>query len=303
MNKSKIFKPAIFHTLFQGKGFKMSNKNSMVVAISVVLILAISLTGCSSSSGTEPDTTSPSSQNDLVFGENTISSSAEVVPQKWASLGFYSGGQDIQIKVNEGDSVHKDTLLASSNDLTAQAGLEAARAQLEAANAQVLSAKAHLEPLTCFLCSTAAQLKAAEAAITAAEAAVKAAEAGVDQAGKAWGSTFIYSPFSGTIVEVNAHSGENALPGQQIFLLADLSTLIVESTDLSELDAIRVKEGNPVEVSFDAMPDITVTGKVIQVADKKSLGSGVYYSVKIALDSIPENLRWGMSAFVVITVE
>jgi RND family efflux transporter MFP subunit len=302
MNKPMIFRTAIIKNTFKGKGFKMINKKLMLLAISVLLIFAVSLAGCGATSGSDP-VSAPLQNTDGVFGENTVSASAEIVPQKWASLGFYSGGQDIELRVNEGDYVHKDTILASSDDLAAQAGLEAARAQLEAANAQVMAAKANLEPLTCFLCATEAQLEAARAAITSAEASVEAAKAGIDQAGKAWGSTFIYSPFAGTIIEVNAHSGENALPGQQIFLLADLSTLIVQTTDLSELDAIRVKEGDPVEVSFDAMPDITVSGKVIQVSNKKSVGSGVYYSTKIALDSIPENLRWGMSAFVVITVE
>jgi RND family efflux transporter MFP subunit len=294
---------AIINQFLKGKGFKMNHNNIKVATVSIILIIAVLTTGCGSSGGTELQATSPFTQNDFLTGDNTVSASAEVVPQIWASLGFNSGGQDIVILVKEGDHVNAEKILASSDDLAAKAALEAARAQLQAAKTQVLTAKANLEPLTCFLCATEAQLEAARSAVTSAESAVKAAEAGVAQAGKVWGSTYIYSPFAGTIVEVDARSGENALPGQQIFLLADLSSLIVQTTDLSELDAIRVKEGDLVQVSFDAMPDITVTGKVIQVSYKKSVGSGVYYSTKIALDTIPENLRWGMSAFVVITVK
>jgi multidrug efflux pump subunit AcrA (membrane-fusion protein) len=110
------------------------------------------------------------------------------------------------------------------------------------------------------------------------------------------------APFDGTVVESYVNSGEMVSPGAPILLLADLSTLQVKTTDLNEVDVARIQVGDTVKVSFDALPDTIVTGKVSEISLKNAVGSGVYYDVFITLDEIPEGLRWGMSAFVEIEV-
>lgn len=110
------------------------------------------------------------------------------------------------------------------------------------------------------------------------------------------------APFDGTVVQLYVNSGEMVSPGAPILLLADLSTLQVKTTDLNEVDVARVQVGDPVKVSFDALPDTIVTGKVSEISLKNAVGSGVYYDVFITLDEIPDGLRWGMSAFVEIQV-
>jgi multidrug efflux pump subunit AcrA (membrane-fusion protein) len=64
----------------------------------------------------------------------------------------------------------------------------------------------------------------------------------------------------------------------------------------------RIQVGDTVKVSFDALPDTVVTGKVREISLKNAVGSGVYYDVFVTLDEVPEGLRWGMSAFVEIEV-
>jgi multidrug resistance efflux pump len=110
------------------------------------------------------------------------------------------------------------------------------------------------------------------------------------------------APFDGTVVQLYVNSGEMVSPGAPILLLADLSTLQVKTTDLNEVDVARIQIGDTVKVSFDALPDTIVTGKVSEISLKNAVGSGVYYDVFITLDEIPEGLRWGMSAFVEIEV-
>lgn len=84
------------------------------------------------------------------------------------------------------------------------------------------------------------------------------------------------APFDGTIVQLYINSGEMVSPGAPVLLLADLSTLQVKTTDLNEVDVARVKVGDPVKVSFDALPDTVVTGKVSEISLKNAVGSGVY---------------------------
>ena len=110
------------------------------------------------------------------------------------------------------------------------------------------------------------------------------------------------APFDGMIVELYINSGEMVSPGTPVFLLADLSTLQVKTTDLNEVDVARIQVGDPVKVSFDALPDTTIAGIVSEISLKNAPGSGVYYDVFIKLDEIPDEIRWGMSAFVEIEV-
>ncbi len=112
----------------------------------------------------------------------------------------------------------------------------------------------------------------------------------------------LLAPFNGIVVELYINSGEMVSPGAPVLLLADLSTLKVKTTDLNEVDVARIQIGDPVDVSFDALPDTTVKGKVSEISLKNAVGSGVYYDVFVTLDEIPEELRWGMSAFVEIQV-
>jgi multidrug efflux pump subunit AcrA (membrane-fusion protein) len=113
----------------------------------------------------------------------------------------------------------------------------------------------------------------------------------------------LLAPFAGTVSELNIHPGEWVNPGQPVLILADLKHLQVETTDLNEIDMARVAVGYPASVSFDALPDLVVRGKVTRIAVKSSAGSGVNYTVIVELDAIPARLRWGMTAFVDIEVE
>lgn len=91
-------------------------------------------------------------------------------------------------------------------------------------------------------------------------------------------------------------------PGVPVILLADLSTLIVQTTDLSEIDVAKIEIGDVVKVTFDALANTSIPGKVSAISLKNAAGSGVYYTVSIELDETPRELRWGMSAFVEITI-
>lgn len=136
---------------------------------------------------------------------------------------------------------------------------------------------------------TQSRLDNAEASLAAAQALLEDLE--------------VRAPFAGTVSELYITEGEWVSPGQLIILLADLGNLRVETTDLSEIDVARVDIDNTVIVAFDALPDASVTGIVTRIAPKAASGSGVNYTIVIELQEIPENLRWGMTAFVDIEVE
>lgn len=110
------------------------------------------------------------------------------------------------------------------------------------------------------------------------------------------------APFAGVISEISIRVGEWTSPGMPIIAIADLDHLRIETTDLNEIDVARVKVGDTVKVTFDALPDVEVEGEVIRISPKSSEGSGVNYTVIIELSETPQQLRWGMTAFVDIEV-
>ena len=78
-----------------------------------------------------------------------------------------------------------------------------------------------------------------------------------------------------------------------------------ENDDLTELDVVDLKVGDPVEIQIDAIPGEVLMGTVSQIATTSQLTRGdVTYEVTIALDDLQElPLRWGMTVFVDVDVE
>ncbi len=139
------------------------------------------------------------------------------------------------------------------------------------------------------------------AAIAAAEAEVSAARATLEQARIALAETELKAPFAGAVAVLYARIGEQVGPGGPVAQLADLTTLQVETDDLTELNIVRVREGAPASITFDALPDITVTGKVLRVRPLGENKQGdMTYTVVVQPDQLDERLRWNMTASVAI---
>jgi HlyD family secretion protein len=173
---------------------------------------------------------------------------------------------------------------ATKNEIAAaSANVDAMKAQWEQAQAQLALIKAG---------ASAEQLAVAEASVKQAQVVVDTAKTQLDK-------LQLIAPFDATVGMVLARQDEVAAPGQPIVTIGDLNSLRVETTDLSEVDVARVKVGQPVKITFDALPGRSVTGKVIRIAPMSTPGqSAVNYVATIALDEIDPALRWGMTAFV-----
>jgi multidrug resistance efflux pump len=139
-------------------------------------------------------------------------------------------------------------------------------------------------------------VRLAEERVANAQAQLAAAEAAPDD-------LVLQAPFAGTVSELYVNQNEWISPGQPVLLLADLDHVQVETTDLNEIDVARIELDDSALITFDALPEVEVTGKVVRIAPKADQGSGVNYTLVIELDEIPEKLRWGMTAFVDILVE
>lgn len=166
----------------------------------------------------------------------------------------------------------------------AQANLDVAQTNLAAATTaweQVKDGPNNLEVV------------AARASVASAQSGVMAAQAALDRAE-------IKAPFDATVISVEVNQGQAINPGQVIVTLANLDSLQVETTDLSERDINRVQLGQPARVNVTGLGK-DFTGKVVKIAQRSNkVGGDVVYKVTIQLDGEPAGLYWGMSANVVI---
>jgi multidrug resistance efflux pump len=104
------------------------------------------------------------------------------------------------------------------------------------------------------------------------------------------------APFDGTVTDVYLKVGQLVGPETVAAQLADFSAWMVETTDLTELEVVRLSEGQSVEIRPDALDDLVLEGLVEQIGQSFRLqGGDVLYTVKIKLDEVDERLRWGMT--------
>ena len=140
--------------------------------------------------------------------------------------------------------------------------------------------------------------------VAMADAKLKEANATYEAALSALDDIKLTAPFDGELVANNLTVGEFISPGVAAAVVGDVSEWEIETTDLTELDVVNIKEGMPVTVEFDALPGVQLTGVVSSV---KMLGENyqgdITYTVKVKLDEQDERLNWNMTAFVTFPLE
>ncbi|MCW5850474.1 MAG: HlyD family secretion protein, partial [Anaerolineae bacterium] len=78
--------------------------------------------------------------------------------------------------------------------------------------------------------------------------------------------------------------------------IADLSQWEIETTDLTELNVVRLKVGDPVILTFDAIPGLELPGTITRIGDLGENKQGdIVYTVVIKPDRQDERLRWRMT--------
>ncbi|MGE5251197.1 MAG: HlyD family secretion protein [Bacteroidota bacterium] len=114
----------------------------------------------------------------------------------------------------------------------------------------------------------------------------------------------ITAPFSGVVMDLNASVGDEMSPGVYAIKLADTSDWYVKTSDLTELEVVRVRMGQAAGVVPDALPDVSMTGKVTRINQAAvEQGGDMLYQVELKLDSLDPRLLWGMTVEVTFEPE
>lgn len=268
---------------------------------SALLVLTIILTACGSSSTAVVTAATPAFTETATNAEtpsDIVIASAKIVPAQVSYLSFTISALVKEVAVKEGDMVQAGQTLVvlETPDLefavvAADAAFRSAQAEAEIQDANkvkvIKNGKTFFENLPHEV-QLVAETKAQQA-----KAALEIAQANLVQA-------TLVAPYDGTVVSINIIPGELAQVDQPVLKLANLNSLQIETTDLSERDIPHVQIGQAVNVYIEALA-ARVTGKVIRISPISDIvGGDIVYSVTIELDEQPDGLLWGMTAEVEI---
>lgn len=213
---------------------------------------------------------------------------------------LFQGPDDSQLTAARADLANAQAALKQAQAAYDQAGgasnpyvgMMPTSLALEQAYNDYNAAKARLDTL---------QKPPRAADVAAADADIAVAQADLDRAKAALADTELHAPFAGTISTVDVKVGEQVTPGTEIVRLADFSAWEIQTTDLTEINIVKVSEGSAVTLTFDAIPDLELPGTV---ARTKSLGENrqgdIVYTVTVKPAKSDERLRWNMTAKVSI---
>jgi HlyD family secretion protein len=197
------------------------------------------------------------------------------------------------------ENLYKSALISKAEYDARQAAFEAADAGLAQAQARLAQAKAQQE-------SAGQQINQVQATLTRAS----------DQLTK----TIYVAPFDGTITNLPVREGETVVmgiqnsPGSTLMTIADLSVITAE-VKVDETDIVHIRNGQPAEVTIDALPKQVFKGTVTEIGNNAMIRStglattqttsgsqeAKDFKVVVTLQDPPPNLRPGLSTTAKVT--
>jgi multidrug efflux pump subunit AcrA (membrane-fusion protein) len=111
------------------------------------------------------------------------------------------------------------------------------------------------------------------------------------------------APFDCTVMDINVSANQMVGPETWVVAIADTSQWYVDTSDLNELDVVKLKVGQKADITADALPGLALTGVIDEVGQTpRNQGTDVLYTVHIRLDNPDPRLRWGMTMEVTFSV-
>lgn len=189
----------------------------------------------------------------------------------------------VRVYVENDQAVKKNDLIALLDSEDAQKSIRNAELDLESAKNKYDEIKKDYEDDE----ATKYAKNAQKLAVQQKENALSDAKAKLDD-------YYMRAPFDGVVTGLNVSAGDSVSRSDVLaaIITKDVQTKVV----LNEIDVIRVKIGSKVVLSFDALPDVSLTGQVTKIDTIGTVSQGVVsYNAEILFDAQNELLKPGMS--------
>lgn len=267
-----------------------------------ILILAILLAGCARTEPLKEEAPLVRTQKMQLNGNGQSSGyPGEVRGRYETQLAFQVSGKISKRNVELGSVVNAGDVLMEIDAKDIQQTVNITSAQMASAESQLNLAQSNLERYRKLFEQGAvsrAQLDQYENAYEVAAAAVRQTAAQYTQGANQLGYSTLVADSTGVIAAVNAEAGQVVSAGQVVLtLVKDGEREIEISIPENRIEDLR--NAQQIRVTFWALPDVTVEGRVREispVADKITRT----YKARISLQNPPAGVNLGMTANVAI---
>lgn len=198
----------------------------------------------------------------------------------------------VQVAVRNGQEVKEGDLIAVLDSSDAQDSVRNAELSLWGANIKMDQTEDMYETKT----------KEDRQARQLQEISVSQAANNLSEAQKNLQDYSVRAPFDGVVADISVSAGDSISRDET--LASIITKDMYAKVTLNEVDAVKVSEGDAVTLTFDALPNMTATGKVTHIDTIGTVDQGVvYFDAEISIDDSSEALRPGMSVSADITAE
>lgn len=223
-----------------------------------VALLALAAAGCRA--GAENADPPPSPPAVQIGPENVITVkrdhivtgpliSGELRAAREANVRAELGGSVLEVRAEEGESVHRGQVLGRIEAATLEDAKRSAQSAVTSAESQLDVARREAERTARLVAAGALaqrDLEVANSNVAAAEAALADARARLVTANKQLADAIVRAPFDGIVADRPVNAGDVVTPGTALFMIIDPSSMRLEaSVPSEELALLRI--GAPVQ--------------------------------------------------------
>ena len=131
---------------------------------------------------------------------------------------------------------------------------------------------------------------------------LKQKQAALADARLALADTQVRAPFGGTLASFTAKRGDSVSNGATVGTM--ISEQKIAQLSLNEVDVAHVQIGDKATLTFDAIEDLTLTGKVAEIDSIGTVSQNVVsYKVKIGFDTQDARVKPGMTVNASIQID
>jgi HlyD family secretion protein len=244
--------------------------------------------------------------------EVSVSSSGVVEPLATVEVKSKASGEVLEVLVEVGDHVERDTLMVRIDPRTVRNDLAQSEAELKAALSRREIARSQMTRAESLLArGTFTQLDLEQAALDLAnaEADVVAAQVSVENARIAVDDTDVRAPISGTVIQKPVEQGQvissptrDVAGGSSLMQMADLSDVQIRAL-IDETDIGKIRPGMPATVSVAAYPNQPFPGEVVKIEPQAVVEQNVtMFAVLVSINNRAGLLMPGMNAEVEVSI-
>lgn len=225
-----------------------------------------------------------------------------VEPSQETRLSFELAGKLGDIKLEVGQRVTQNTVLAGIDSVSLQLRVESAQAALEDAHAQQQTARADFERKGQLLGKkyvTQAQFEDAQNVLKSISAKVEQARKELSLAREDLLNTELIAPFDGVVSSIEAEDFSQVAPGDVIIgLYSENSYELVISVPAVIVRSLVV--GDLAKVTFADLPGQVAEARIKEIGARATQVSA--FPVVVALDGFPDTISAGIAADVEVTI-